>query len=154
MQEGPGATLSLALGGHTDRLHGDPLDVEVYVRLISDGRYRNAGPMHANVEVNLGPSAVVVVDGIEVIVTSWAETPIDCNVFRAHGIDPARHHVIALKGKGHFRAAFEPIASQVILVEGPGVTGADLSRLEFSNVRRPIWPIDDDVFWNPQSATV
>jgi hypothetical protein len=28
--------------------------------------------------------------------------------------------------------------SRVILVEGPGVTGADLSRLNFQNVRRPI----------------
>jgi microcystin degradation protein MlrC len=47
-----------------------------------------------------------------------------------------------LKGKGHFRAAFEPIARRVVLVEGPGTTGADLSRLMFQKVRRPIWPLD------------
>ena len=50
--------------------------------------------------------------------------------------------MIGLKGKGHFRAAFEPIARRVVLVEGPGITGADLSRLAFRNVRRPIWPLD------------
>ena len=41
-------------------------------------------------------------------VTTRAETPIDLNVFRSHGVDPTRRRVLALKGKGHFRAAFEP----------------------------------------------
>ncbi|HUG14904.1 MAG TPA: M81 family metallopeptidase [Thermomicrobiales bacterium] len=144
---GPGSTVTLNLGGHIDQLHGEPLEVEAYVRLVSDGRFRNEGPMHAGVDVNLGPTAVVVIDGIEVLVTTHAETPIDLNVFRAHGIEPTQRNVLALKGKGHFRAAFEPIASQIILVEGPGITGSDLSRLEFRKIRRPIWPIDPDVEW-------
>lgn len=147
---GPGSNLTLSLGGHIDRQHGDPIEIEAYVRLVSDGRYRNNGPMHAGVEVTLGPTAVIVVDGIEVLVTTYAETPIDLNVFRSHGIEPAERNVIALKGKGHFRAAFEPIASQVILVEGPGITGSDLSRLPFEKVRRPIWPIDPDVEWGDE----
>ena len=79
---------------------------------------------------------------VEVLVTTRAETPIDLNVFRCHGMEPTRHRVIGLKGKGHFRAAFEPIARRVLLVEGPGITGADLSRLAFRKVRRPIWPLD------------
>jgi microcystin degradation protein MlrC len=149
VQAGPGARVELELGGHTDRLHGDPLAVTGYVRMLSDGRYYNAGPMHAGVMVNLGPTAVVVVDGVEVLVTSYAETPIDLNVFRSHGIEPTSRRVLALKGKGHFRAAFEPIAARVVLVEGPGITGADLGRLEFSLVRRPMWPIDPDVTWEP-----
>jgi microcystin degradation protein MlrC len=55
--------------------------------------------------------------------------------------------VLALKGKGHFRAAFEPISAQVVLVEGPGITGADLSRLPFEHLTRPIWPLDADAEW-------
>lgn len=148
LKAGPGAVVELDLGGHTDALHGEPLPVTGRVRLLSDGRYRNAGPMHANVEVNLGPTAVVVIDGVDVIVTTFAETPIDLNVFRAHGIEPLSKRVIGLKGKGHFRAAFDPIASQIILVEGPGITGADLSRLDFRHVRRPIWPLDADMAWD------
>ena len=144
---GPGATVHLRLGGKTDSLHGEPIDVDAHVRLLSDGHYVNDGPMMAGVQVDLGPSAVVLIDGIEVLVTSRAETPIDLNVFRAFGIDPTQRDVIALKGKGHFRAAFEPIASRVILVEGPGITGADLSRLPFQHLQRPIWPLDLHAEW-------
>jgi microcystin degradation protein MlrC len=151
---GPGATVRLALGGHTDGRHGEPLEVAGYVRLISDGRYRNLGPMHAGVEVKLGPTVVLVVGGVEVLVTTFPETPIDLNVFRAHGIEPTSKRVIALKGKGHFRAAFEPIASRVVLVEGPGITGADLQRLEFTKLRRPIWPIDAPVQWELDDSAV
>lgn len=142
VEAGVGATLELRLGGKVDRLHGEPLPVSGRVRLLSNGRYVNAGPMHAGVPVDLGRTAVVTVGGVDVMVTERAETPIDLNIFRSHGIEPTARRVIALKGKGHFRAAFEPIAERVVLVEGPGISGADLSRLDFRHVRRPIWPLD------------
>jgi microcystin degradation protein MlrC len=140
---GVGHKVELRLGGKTDRLHGDPMLLTAEVRMLSDGEYINAGPMHAGVRVKLGKTAVIVCNGIEVLVTTHAETPIDLNIFRSHGIEPTKKRVIALKGKGHFRASFEPIAERVVLVEGPGITGADLSRLTFEHIRRPIWPLDD-----------
>lgn len=152
MAAGPGATIDLEIGGHTDHLHGAPLAITAEVRSLSTGRYVNAGPMHAGVEVNLGPTAVVRTNGIDILLTTYAETPIDLNVFRSQGIDPTERRVIALKGKGHFRAAYEPIAAHVILVEGPGITGSDLSRLTFRRVRRPIWPLDPDVQWSAAKA--
>ncbi|MCS7257659.1 MAG: M81 family metallopeptidase [Thermomicrobium sp.] len=139
---GTGATVEVLLGGKTDDLHGPPLQVRGIVRLLSDGRYVNAGPMLAGVTVDLGRTVVLLVDGIDVLVTERAESPIDLNVFRAHGIEPTEQRVVALKGKGHFRAAFEPIAERIVLVEGPGITGSDLNRLPFRNIRRPIWPLD------------
>jgi microcystin degradation protein MlrC len=149
---GPGGQIVVDLGGKTDSLHGEPLPVRAHVKLLSDGRYINDGPMMAGLHVDLGPSAVLLCEplsgetapAVAVLVTTRAETPIDLNVFRCHGIEPTRHRVLGLKGKGHFRAAFEPIARRVVLVEGPGITGADLSRLTFRKVRRPIWPLDPE----------
>jgi microcystin degradation protein MlrC len=122
----PGATIEVRLGGKTDGLHGEPLPVRAYVRLVSDGRYVNEGPMLAGVGVDLGPSAVLHCTSpeggtppVETLVTSRAETPIDLNVFRSHGIEPTRRTVLGLKGKGHFRASFEPISRRVALVEDP-----------------------------------
>jgi microcystin degradation protein MlrC len=141
---GIGATIRVSLGARTDLLHGDPLEATATVLGLSDGRYVNEGPMMAGLPVDLGDTAVLKIDEVTVIVTSRAETPIDLNIFRRHGIEPTNRRVIGLKGKGHFRAAFEPIANRVILVEGPGITGADLSRLDLDRVRRPIWPLDSE----------
>lgn len=147
---GPGGIITGDLGGKTDRLHGDPLPIRAYVKLLSDGHYVNDGPMMEGLTVDLGPTALLLCEPlvgppapqVEVLVTTRAETPVDLNVFRCHGMEPTRHRVLGLKGKGHFRAAFEPIARRVVLVEGPGITGADLSRLNFKKIRRPIWPLD------------
>jgi microcystin degradation protein MlrC len=145
---GPGHRVGLNLGAKTDQLHGAPLVINAFVQSLGDGKYINDGPMMAGVPVDLGPSAVIICGpnaperGISVLVTSRAETPIDLNIFRSVGIEPTELNLIGLKGKGHFRAAFEPIASRVILVEGPGITGADLTRLPFQHLRRPIWPLD------------
>lgn len=147
---GPRATITVDLGGKIDRLHGDPLPVRAYVRLLSDGRYVNEGPVLPGLAVDLGPTAVLVCSaaagergpGVEVLVTSRAASPVDLNLFRAHGIEPTRRRVLGLKGMGHFRIAFEPIARRVVLVEGPGITGADHTRLHYTNIRRPMWPLD------------
>ncbi len=145
-EAGPGATIRVALGGRTDRLHGPPLHAEATVLRLTGGGYTNRGPMMTGVRVDLGPTAVLSFGNppVEVVVTSRAETPIDPEVFRMAGIDPATRRVLAIKGKGHFRAAFTPIVSDILLVEGPGITGADLSRLPFQHVRRPIWPLDPE----------
>jgi len=144
---GVGAKVNLRLGGKTDDLHGPPLPVHGCVCGISDGCYVNYGPMMAGLPVDLGPTAVLACGEpeIQVLVTCKAETPIDLNVFRAHGIEPTSKRVIALKGKGHFRAAFEPIAGCVVLVEGPGISGSDFKRLPFRKIKRPIWPLDEGV---------
>jgi len=58
------------------------------------------------------------------------------------GIDPTRYPTVCVKSMQHFRAAFEPIAREVVLVD----TGALCSEIYtpelFDKVRRPVWPLD------------
>ena len=145
IEAGVGNRFSLRLGGKTDRLHGDPLDLQnVYVKSIADGVFVNRGPMKTGVTENIGKTVVLIAQGISIIVAEKRITPIDSEMFRFVGIEPTRMSIIALKGKGHFRASFEPLSRKVILAEGPGITGSDLSRLPFKRVRRPIFPLDPD----------
>src|SRR5690606_11928430 len=55
----PGGTFEGLLGGKIDTLHGEPLPVRAYVRMLGDGRYVNDGAMMAGVPVDLGPTAVL-----------------------------------------------------------------------------------------------
>ena len=146
---GVGATIELDLGGKLDRLHGDPLPCTATVLALTEGRYVNSGPMMTGLQVDMGPTAVLAIGEppVRVVATSKPEAPIDPAVFTSNGIDPAGMRVLGLKGKGHFRAAFEPIVSDVILVEGPGITGSELTRLPLRGIRRPIWPLDHVSFF-------
>ncbi len=89
-----------------------------------------------------GPSAVIRVDGIEILVVTIARQILDLQQFKAFGIDPQSKHVIALKSMQHFRAAFEPIAGKVIVCDSGALCTPRYNRLPYSNVPRPIFPLD------------
>ena len=59
------------------------------------------------------------------------------------GIDPEEKTFLMLKSRIHYRAGFGRLAKQVIECAGSGVCGSDYSKLNFKNVRRPIYPLDN-----------
>jgi microcystin degradation protein MlrC len=59
------------------------------------------------------------------------------------GIDPARYTTVCVKSMQHFRAAFEPIARDVILVDTGALCSEHYTPELFDKVRRPVWPLDE-----------
>ncbi|TIR29078.1 MAG: M81 family metallopeptidase [Mesorhizobium sp.] len=135
----------IVLGGkHAPEMGGAPLEVEARVVSITDGHFRCHGPMGGGAWRNYGPSLMLRVGGVEVAVISATDQATDLAQLTSLGIDPLHCATIALKSYHHFRAAFEPIAREVIRVDGGGMMGsAALSKAEYRHVRRPIWPLDD-----------
>ena len=142
MDAGVGARIDVALGGHTDPSLGAPVQATAEVRNLSDGTFRNDGPMNAGVQISLGPTAVLRLGGIDVVTTSTRMHTIDLQVFLSQGIDPRTRNVVVVKSSQHFRAAFEPIAREVMLVDAGGLCSTDASRFHYTRLRRPIWPLD------------
>ena len=50
---------------------------------------------------------------------------------------------LLLKSRIHYRAGFKPIAKEIIECAGVGVCTSDYDMLDFKNVRRPIYPLDN-----------
>jgi microcystin degradation protein MlrC len=67
----------------------------------------------------------------------------DPQVFLSVGIDPAAKTTLGLKSRNHFRAAYEPLARQVLLVDAGGIASMKLATLPYRNIPRPIWPLDE-----------
>jgi microcystin degradation protein MlrC len=143
---GAGAAVALTLGGKLDPRFGAPLQVTGTVTRLTDGRLTFDGPMNAGVSVDMGPTAVLEIASglgtIEVVVTSGRFQAYDRQFFLHAGIDPAAKSVVAVKSAQHFRAAFAPIARDIIVVDGGGLTSANFKELPFEKLRRPIYPLD------------
>jgi microcystin degradation protein MlrC len=154
IEAGVGATIDVALGGHTDEAMGRPVKARAVVKMLSDGSFRNEGPMNAGVETQMGPTAVLRIGGIDVIAISNRVQTIDLQVFLSQGIDPTAKSVLVVKSVQHFRAAYGPIAREIVLVDSGGICSPDISRLKFTKLRRPIWPLDgiNDPYAGGQSA--
>ena len=142
IKAGVGAEIDVVLGGHTDPSMGGPVKAKAIVKMLSDGEFKNDGPMNAGVETSMGSTAVLRIGGIDVVTISNRIQTIDLQVFLSQGIDPRTKSVVVVKSVQHFRAAYAPIAREVILVDSGGICSPDISRLNFTKLRRPIWPFD------------
>jgi microcystin degradation protein MlrC len=56
-------------------------------------------------------------------------------MFRHVGIEPAETPILVLKSSVHFRADFQPIAAEILLVEAPGPVALDNRTLDFKKLR-------------------
>jgi microcystin degradation protein MlrC len=140
---GEGAAVALTLGGKLDPRFGAPLQVTGKVTRLTDGRLTFDGPMNAGVAVDMGVTAVLVIGGIEVVVTGGRFQAYDQQFFKHAGIDPAEKSVVAVKSAQHFRAAFAPIAREIHIIDGGGgLTSANFKERPFEKLRRPIYPLD------------
>ncbi len=143
---GVGAEVTVTLGGKLDMpavgLTGQPLEVSGHVRRITDGLYRNRGPMQRGVLMDMGPTVVLDTGKVEIIVISRHQEPNDLEAFYSCGIDPHAKRYIMLKSRIHWRAGFGDLAKTVVDCAGTGVCTSDYGQLEFKNVRRPIYPLD------------
>lgn len=141
-EAGAGRHIDIRLGGKTDPLHGAPLSLHAYVKAITDGKFVTSSPMGKGNRLNLGKSARLVVDGIDIIVCSVNNQVFDEQIFLLHGIDVRQYKIVALKSSHHFRAAFELFSDTIITVDSPGLSTVDFTGFPFRHVRRPIYPLD------------
>ena len=152
-RQAPGSAVDLALGGKTDpAFGGPPLKLRATLAGLFDGSYRGDGPMVGGLDLSFGPTAVLKVGGMTVLVVSQPSQMLDLQQFRAFGIDPARHRVVALKSQQHFRAAFGPIAGKIIVCDGTGLSTTRVERFPYKKVPRPIYPLDPGTTFDASKA--
>jgi microcystin degradation protein MlrC len=146
---GQGASVVFSLGGKS-RIPGDsPLSGEFTVERLGDGKFTCTGPMYKGVRMTLGPMAVVrsrAAQGVRVVLASRKQQAGDQEMFRTLGIEPRNNRIVALKSSVHFRADFEPIAKEVLVVKSPGPALADPAEFRWTKLRkgvrlRPLGPV-------------
>jgi microcystin degradation protein MlrC len=140
---GEGAMVRLSLGGKGAPELTPPLEAEAQVLRLADGEFVCAGPMWQGVRFSMGATAVVRIGSVKVIISSVPTAVMDLNVFRSVGIDPERLTTIGLKSRNHFKAAYEPIARDTLLVDAGGIASMRLAELNYTRIPRPIWPLEN-----------
>lgn len=142
---GPGATLpGLAMGGKTDDQHGAPLIADVTVVSVHDGHFTESEVRHGGkTEYQMGPTAVVRTDfGLTIMLNSHRTPPFSLGQLTSCGIEPADYHILVAKGVQAPLAAYKPVCPNLIRVNTPGVTSADMEQFEYEYRRRPLFPIE------------
>ena len=135
---GVGATLDLVLGRAVPTWSGaltEPaVQTQAKVLAVSNGVVPLFGPMTAGATAQLGPCACVEVEGIRVLLSSAKAQMLDLDLYRFLGVEPTRMKLLVNKSSVHFRAAFAPIASTILVAKAPGPMAADPGDLPWTKL--------------------
>ncbi len=147
LTKSPGTTVRIDAGS-------PPVMIEGLLRTISDGHFIERQIRHGGWGVyDQGPTVVIETKaGHSVVLTSRRMAPMSLEQVISLGIRPERKRILIVKGVIAPRAAYEPIAAEIVLVDTPGVTSDDPRRFHYANRRRPLYPLEADArYWQHAS---
>ena len=137
-QAGVNATLEMSIGKavrcYDGQLSDAPVSGRFKVLSLSDGVVPMHGPMTAGGTAHLGLSAGVEIEGIRVNIVSGQCQMLDLDLFRFLGVHPEAMRLLVNKSSVHFRAAFTPIASHVLVAVAPGPMAANPATLPWTKL--------------------
>jgi microcystin degradation protein MlrC len=141
---GVGGMLEIAVGGTVDRIHGDPVKVRGMVKSLHDGRWIESEARHGGRRENdQGHTAVLDLgDGDTLVLNSLRTPPFSLGQLTSLGIDPKQAQVIVVKAAVAYKAAYAPIAGEIIPVDTPGLTAINPAHFTYTRIRRPLFPLD------------
>ena len=141
IEAGVGTRVTVDAGGLSGWDDGGPVRLEGKVVWAGHARYACTGPLWTNVEMDLGPTAVIDADGIWVQLTSREMPLTDEDPFIQFGYDPRSFDVIVTKSKTHFRAVYEELAGEIVVVDAPGQCPADVTRFTYEHAPPDAFPL-------------
>jgi microcystin degradation protein MlrC len=148
-RQGVGALLHVSLGGKRDRRFSTPLPVSARVARLFDARFTLSGHLARNLPIDMGPSAVLRIGNVHVVVTSRTGPHFAPQLFQAAGLDPFAAQLLVAKSPCGFRAAYQERANKILVVRAPGCAPTEFWRYPYQNIPRPLWPWDEIEDWTP-----
>jgi len=141
-EAGVGAQIEVALGAKSGFEGVFPYKGRFEVEVLGDGDFDFTGEMYKGSKAKLGPMALLRVlepgCDVHVIVGSERVQCLDLAIIRHLGVEPAEQSILAVKSSVHFRADFDPIASETLVVAAPGAHPCKLVDLPYRNLRKGI----------------
>ena len=142
IQKGINHEITLQIGGKTDNLHGEPVKIDGKIRSIHDGKFIETEARHGGQRYHdQGLTVVISVSDsypTYVVLTSKRQTPFSLQQLLSLGIDPKSMQIIVVKAAIAYRAAYEPIAGEIIEVDTPGITAVNPQHFSYQHIRKEL----------------
>ena len=151
---GEGAIFNASFNTQEHQEFSLPFECEAKVVKLSDGQYVGRRGVLKNVSADMGPSALLDLGGIQIVVISNRCQCMDPCQFEMFGLDIAQARTVVVKSRGHFRGGFDEFfkPEQIYEVDCPGLTSPVLANFTWTKLPRPVYPLDEETTWNPPEA--
>ena len=146
---GIGAEVTVKLGGAHDPKRFSPVKLTGRVKSLSDGKTRLETMRRP---IDAGLTAVVEVGTYTIVVMSKPAFLFDRSVFYANGCDPRHFDLVVVKSPHTEPHMFDNWCTRNFNVDAPGSTSADLKSLGHTICKRPMFPLDGDIPFEPRAT--
>jgi microcystin degradation protein MlrC len=109
---------------------------------VGDGRFAMQDAGATGLAVDHGPTAVLGIGAIRLVLRSLPGWEWDTAVYRSVGLEPAQGALVFVKSPSHFRVGFGPLAARVLTADTDGASVANMRRVAWKRITRPLWPVD------------
>jgi microcystin degradation protein MlrC len=147
MQAGIGKLITVKLGGTLDPKRFEPIELSCRVRQLSDGVFRSEsfGELWDS-----GPTAVLESGPFTMVVASRGVNLYDRSYFYANGQNPKRFDAVVVKSPHCQHHMYADWCSQMLNIDAPGSSSANVRGLGHRRCQRPIFPLDQIHDYKPQ----
>ena len=135
---GVGAEITLGIGAWSGMKGMAPFHATFKVERLGDGNFDATGPFYRGNRMQLGPMALLKIGGVAIVVASRKQQAADQAMLRHLGVEPSQQRILALKSSVHFRADFQPIAGEILIVAAPGANPVDHRVLQYKHLRNGV----------------
>jgi len=143
---GVGASIRVRVGGAIDPDRYQPLELDAHVQLLSDGKFRSES---FGWHWDSGRTAVLQAHNLTLLVGTRPVSLFDRSWFYANGQDPRQFDLVVVKSPHCEPHMFAQWCAELINVDAPGATSANLQSLGHTRCARPMFPLDADVAFSP-----
>lgn len=147
---GAGRDLTITVGATSGCTLYHPVEVTGHIRLIASGDFVNRGPGFQGVMMHMGRTVVLDIGQVALVVMERPVIQWDPELYRSVGLEPRDAQIVVVKSPAAFRAAYGPLAAEIVVVDAPGVCSPNLRALPYHKIRHPLYPLDDPADWRPK----
>jgi microcystin degradation protein MlrC len=135
----------LELGHKLDPRWGVPLQIRCRILRKVDGRFCYTGGILGGSWVSMGPSVVLTVGSIQILVMSYPTYDWADEQYRAASLHPKEAKFVGVKNMMNFRYGYRDSMKGYFVLDLPGPTPSDMRQLPFRRVGRPLFPLDEEL---------
>jgi len=139
-EAGVGNEVTITIGGKVDTVFGKPLEVTGIVKMVS------------NYDSSAGSKQVIMaIDGIDLVLLTDKTLFISPQDFEQVALNPLDYKIVVVK-LGYLFPDLRDIAPMSIMALTPGFANQAVESLPYQNLNRPIYPLDEDMQWDFETA--
>lgn len=139
---GTGQTFDGFVGGNFAPEYNTPVQLRGTVERIVKLEFTLDGHIGKNLPIRMGTGVVIRSGDVTVLLCEKSgpgSTPL---LYESAGLEPREFGLVVAKSPSGFRADYESFAAEILLLDSPGCASPHLSRLNFYEANRPLWPLD------------